>query len=458
MENIFEIEESSSEEESEDETIDRISLSSKLLNRFPTKQYEKNRNKLFTKSIVKKRIVIDSQSYYFGPMPGHSVSKSFAPWQEGEEANDEGAFQQQGFQSVNFSSSNYTVPLELKRNVSILGLPTPSFTADHGIFNNVIGFKLKKAIIRVPTYNVNKTNNVITYIPGFGDGFTAGSAIKVVTINPGVYTAHELADVFQRYKNNEYPNQNDLFDPALNAQFCVYSTINTGQFYDEYEQEFQAIGSGSWASSTEFTPHPNSFTCKFKEKNANDIGRSDDGLGGFQSFKDFDAPDFDTSTNYYRGMGFEFGFPGHHPHPDSSGQAVTIIWNYNSVTRGAAKLFGFLPQTRVAGLHQYSNKAPDMSSQFVDLVIPQIPSIACTKNSNGKDIIERIPLNAPHGEFVYYIPREEESEIQNYFSPIRLSKIQIQLFSWNDEFYDSQNSDNSFEFEITMVKDKNLLG
>ena len=53
--------------------------------------------------------------------------------------------------------------------------------------------------------------------------------------------------------------------------------------------------------------------------------------------------------------------------------------------------------------------------------------------------------------------KKEESKIQNYFSPILLSKIQIQLFAWNNELFDSQNSDNSFEFEITMVKDKRLL-
>ena len=62
-----------------------------------------------------------------------------------------------------------------------------------------------------------------------------------------------------------------------------------------------------------------------------------------------------------------------------------------------------------------------------------------------------------HGEYVYYTPQEKDSEIQNYFSPIRLSKLQIQLYAWNNEFYDSQNSDNSFEFEITMINDKRIL-
>jgi hypothetical protein len=462
MENIFEIEESSSEEESEDEIIDRIAQSTKFLNKVPMDKYEKNRNKLFTKQIIKRNIVIDSQSYYFGPMPGHSITKDFDARGRGEED----AYASQGFQSVDFSTSNYNVPLQLRRNVSILGLPTPNFTADHGIFTNVIGFKLKKAIIRTPVYNVNKTNNVIIYIGGFGDGYTTGSPVFSITISPGVYTAHELADVFQRYAGNEYPNTGDTFVPEANAQFCVYNIINIGEYIAPEDLDAAAtVLSGQWSSSDppEFTPNSASFTCKFMEERANDIGYSATSeapqhFGATADNGSTDAPDIGTNPNgYYRGMGFQFGYPGNHPHPDTSGDAVTIIWNYNSITRAAAKLFGFLPQTRVSGLYQYSDKAPDLSSQYVDLVIPQIPSIACTKNSNGRDIIDRINLDKGHGEYVYYTPQEKESEIQNYFSPIRISKLQIQLYAWNNEFYDSQNSDNSFEFEITMISDKSLL-
>jgi hypothetical protein len=84
-------------------------------------------------------------------------------------------------------------------------------------------------------------------------------------------------------------------------------------------------------------------------------------------------------------------------------------------------------------------------------VIPEIPSIACKQNSSGKDIVERIQLNAPHGEYVYYQPGLDEAEIQSFFSPKRLFKLTIQLYAPNGELYDTQNSDNSFEFEITMV-------
>jgi hypothetical protein len=428
MENVFEIVETSSSEESEDEKVDRIVQPTKFLNRFPMEEYERNRNKLFTKNIIRKKIVIDSQSYYFGPLMGvHEFSDT-------EYARRQALGQ-------NFNTSDYKVQFDIKRDAALTGYPSTLVTANYGIFNNVIGFRLSKAMVRVPTYNVNKTNNVIKYIEGFGDGYTLGSTVHSITINPGVYNAHELAAVFQKYHGVNTGELDDSENPVTysvftNTHFCNYSDSN--------------VGSGTYdASEGTFTRDVNTFTCKFKERDANDLFKGDNGSGGVDRV---------NLTDYYRGMAFEITGP--------TDTDITIIWNNDAVTRAAAKLFGFLPRTAdktSTGYTQentkcmFSDKIPDLSTQFVDLVVPEIPSIACKKNSNGKDIIERIQLEAGHGEYVYYEPDKEESKIQNYFSPIRLSKIQIQLFAWNNELFDSQNSDNSFEFEITMVKDKRLL-
>ena len=89
--------------------------------------YEKVRGELFSKPIVKGRLLIDSSNY-------SSVA--------------------------NFNSSNYVATFESVKSV--------------------IGFSLKKASIRVPQYNVNKTNNIIWYNDGSDHS---------VTINPGNYTA-----------------------------------------------------------------------------------------------------------------------------------------------------------------------------------------------------------------------------------------------------------------------------
>ena len=90
----------------------------------------------------------------------------------------------------------------------------------------------------------------------------------------------------------------------------------------------------------------------------------------------------------------------------------------------------------------------DHSFHFVDLVIPEIPYLACKENISGKHIIDRIPLNEPSGMIVSALPYNEI----NYFQPITLDKLTIQLYEdTSGLLYDSQNADNSFEFEIVML-------
>tara|TARA_A100001037_G_scaffold204552_1_gene182977 strand:+ start:1245 stop:2231 length:987 start_codon:yes stop_codon:yes gene_type:complete len=91
----------------------------------------------------------------------------------------------------------------------------------------------------------------------------------------------------------------------------------------------------------------------------------------------------------------------------------------------------------------------DHSIHFVDVVIPEIPYIACKHNMSGKHIIDRIPLDKPSGDMVSYINTSDS--FMNYFYPMKLSKLTIQLYEdTNNDFYDCQNADNSFEFEIAV--------
>ena len=92
----------------------------------------------------------------------------------------------------------------------------------------------------------------------------------------------------------------------------------------------------------------------------------------------------------------------------------------------------------------------DHSSHFVDLVIPEIPYIACKHNIQGKKIIDRIPLSVSAGSIVYYTAAHDRFD--NYFYPINLSKLTIQLYEDTENtFYDCDNGDNSFEFELTIL-------
>ena len=346
-ENIFVLNESSSEysTSSDENEDDNIVLNNEFMNYTPVQEYERNRNKLFTKDIEKRIIVVDS----------HNVH-----------------------QDSSFNSSNYTIKFKNNSNNEDTNI---------NIHNNVIGFRLLKANIRSPPYNVNSTNNVIYY--------TIDDTEYYVTINPGLYTLSELASAFA-FSNTSNSSR---------AHHVIYRDTN-----------------GSIFTNGIFT----------------------DGNSSRIEYLNSTAP-----TSNGRGISFKFA-------NDSSDEEFTIKWNKNNVTRGAAKLFGFIPKETTSSSNVlFSDKTPDLSSHYVDLVIPEIPQIACKHNSYGNDIIERIPLTSFHGEYVYY--KDDYDISVNYFFPIKLHQLTIKLFSDNKELYDSNDSDNNFEFEITLVKNLNLL-
>lgn len=277
-------------------------------------EYDKVRRNLFSKQLMKKSIYIQSDTYQ---------------------------------NTSTFNTSNYMATFEE--------------------IKSVIGIQLKAVNLRVPQYNVNNTNNVIWYNDGSDHS---------VTINPGYYTASELATALS------------VTTPETKTHRVSYS-----------------------GSAPQFTATYYSSNSTTTESNKNDM-----------IFK------LVNGTN------------------------IKFLWSKNNITKGAARLFGFNPidSDIVAGPY-YSNKPPDFSQHFVDLAIPEIPGIACKMtifNGGRKDVIERIPLTEPSGEYLRYEP---ENYVTNYFTPIKLDKLNIQLFSDNNEEFDSQNTPNNFEFEITVL-------
>jgi hypothetical protein len=340
--NIFILEESSSDESetSSEEEIEALKdLNQEFLNETKVEDYLKNHKSLFTRDIEKRIIVVDS----------HTEN-----------------------QNSNFDTSNYTIKFQDDK------------TNNYEIFNNVIGFRLLKASIRSPPYNVNDTNNVIYYSNG-GD-------ILTVTINPGLYTLSELADVFGKPHDVDDGQSHNY---ETHAQFVTYSL----------SKDFQT--------------------------------------GGISKVKYSSSSDTSTDSN---GKGIRYKF-------QTSGE-FKLIWDKNDVTRGAARLFGFYPVETPASSIHYSDKTPDISHHYVDLVIPEIPDKACKIRSYGKNVIDRISLYSFHGEYIHY--RLDDNYI-NYFYPIKLHELTIQLFSEDKTPYNCNNADNSFEFELTIVNNVNLL-
>lgn len=125
-------------------------------------------------------------------------------------------------------------------------------------------------------------------------------------------------------------------------------------------------------------------------------------------------------------------------------------------TDGSKNLLGF-SQDSVSGSSTYtSDKHPDQTKHFVDLVIPEIPDIAC-KMGSKKQMIDRIPLNSETGSLVYYRSPEAELQTHNYFYPMKLSSLNIQLYENDSNTPYNSGGHNYFEFEITIVKNTELF-
>ena len=100
----------------------------------------------------------------------------------------------------------------------------------------------------------------------------------------------------------------------------------------------------------------------------------------------------------------------------------------------------------------------DQNLHFIDVVVDEIPAIACKLNSHGMNIIARIPLTTGPGAINYFRSPEHESQTQNYFYPIKLSSMTIKLYdTGTNNYYDSSNSDHSLEFELTIIKNTKLF-
>ena len=127
----------------------------------------------------------------------------------------------------------------------------------------------------------------------------------------------------------------------------------------------------------------------------------------------------------------------------------TFTMDWNNIDGYSYRLLGFNNTSHSGSSTYTSDNVVQQSTQFVDLVIPEIPYIACKRNSIGKHLIDRIPLDCEQGSIMYY---SSDINLENYFTPINLNSLNIQLYEdTTDTLYDCQNNDNSFEFELTIL-------
>ena len=93
-------------------------------------------------------------------------------------------------------------------------------------------------------------------------------------------------------------------------------------------------------------------------------------------------------------------------------------------------------------------KSASASVHFIDLHVPEIPHIACKQNEYGTPIIDRIPLDLSTSTINNYTQHRDN---QNYFTPIKLSKLNLVVIL--PDGTKSTSYEGFYEFEITVLKD-----
>jgi len=144
---------------------------------------------------------------------------------------------------------------------------------------------------------------------------------------------------------------------------------------------------------------------------------------------------------------------------NNSGDDFSFIFKDNNL----ARLFGLHKEINNSSRSSssgslISDHPIDKSIHYIDLVVPEIPHMACKLNSLGQHVIDRIPLVSEAGTLNYYEAPLHEYLTQNYFYPIKLNKLTIQLYEDSENnFYSTNGRDNYFEFEITILKNTKLM-
>ena len=321
MDNIVVIESSSDSDYSDtssdhDNREEILYENTHFMNHVETSVYKTNRDKYFTPDIEKKYLLVDT----------NNIDK-IEP----------------------FKTNNYTYYLNSNNDSNI--------KSGYEKYDNIIGFRLIRALIPNSAYTVNDMNNKIVY--------NVSGIIHTITLKKGYYSIEDLKDSF-------YETIDDT----------TYSINSTNISYDNTTHKFTFNASGN--------------------------------------------PDF------------------------------KFDWSHDDKTKNAAKLFGFYTSITTSASNITSDFVPDLSNHYVDVCIDEIPNIACKHNSYGNKIIDRIHITSDFGQMCNH-----ESIIygeQNYFFPITLDKLSIKLYSNNGKtLYDSQNANHTFEFEITTLKNLEII-
>ena len=143
-----------------------------------------------------------------------------------------------------------------------------------------------------------------------------------------------------------------------------------------------------------------------------------------------------------------------------AGVSGGLTFDWPATNNNVHKLVGGTGDIEIITSYPYTfRNTVDHSVHFVDLVIPEIPSIATKISANGYNIVDRIPLTGIRGNLVTYIPLEEGTPwTQNYFYPININQLSVSLYDdTTSNLLKNNNNDHMLEFEISILKNMKLL-
>ena len=337
-----------SDEEPENINFNNLDYTNQyFLNNSSQTEYLTKRNELFTKDIIRQRILVDT----------HNIKNK---------SSDE-----------TLTTNNYTYYLnDIDKEHT-----TENYneTGGYDRYKNVIGFRFIKAIIPNRTYTINDTNNVVIIELGdTADNDEDGKKIKI-TLGKAYYTASAVTNAF------------DTSSGATYKWHEGSGTTSEGDLHSTYR------------ITTSFDSRTKLFT-------------------------------FNMNSSYT----FKFIYEG----------------NENE---GSRNLLGFTGTSSSFDNSITADQPPDMSIHYFDIVIPEIPYIACKHNTDRRNVIERIPVTSSNDELLIYEDSTFQREDQNFFFPISLNKLTIQLYQKNSHLFDNNNRHHSLEFEITMINKVDIM-
>lgn len=257
-----------------------------------------------------------------------------------------------------------------------------------GPIHNVIGIRLTKAIVPTKLYTISHKNDLICVQYGSGTP-------ELIHLTHGIYVSDLLFQCFPNPTTGNELRQN----LQISTQFPETNYANKLQF--ECEQTFTLIYDES-TLQTYFS----SDQIKRIRNNAKTFG--------FTVGKTYSSNGVNRQVN------------------------VRIGINDNDV--GTTDLVYFVN----------ADCPPNLLTDYIDVVINEIPKLGCYINNHDERIVERIPLTNPTGTNYIYQP-DLNYEI-NYFTPITLDRFTIQLYEPQFyKYYNPECADHMLEFELTYV-------